>query len=137
MNKAKTIPINKPKQAGEVSIKSQIILIREKHRWECLKPDQVIYIKSDNQYVECFTKSDKKWLVRETLTGMEEKLRCAGFMRTHQSYLVNLNFVLRYEENDGEHWLELEDNIKISISRDYVHQVRQVLQQIALNGADD
>ncbi|MCB9197420.1 MAG: response regulator transcription factor [Flavobacteriales bacterium] len=59
----------------------------------------IIYLRSDNVYVEVYT-TGKKLLVREKLSVIINKLPEQYFSRTNQSFCVNMNFVTAVEGNE-------------------------------------
>lgn len=59
----------------------------------------IIYLRSDNVYVEVYT-TGKKLLVREKLSVIINKLPEQYFTRTNQSFCVNMNFVTAVEGNE-------------------------------------
>lgn len=61
--------------------------------------NNILYLKSDNVYVEIYTKQ-KKYLVREKLSDLIERLPSSKFVRTNQSYCVNIASVKEVEGNE-------------------------------------
>lgn len=59
----------------------------------------IIYLKSDNVYIEVHT-VQKKVLIREKLSTIIEKLPEKQFARTNQSFCINLTFVKEVEGNE-------------------------------------
>lgn len=53
--------------------------------------NEILYIKSDNVYVEIYTK-DYRYIQRKFLTQIMEELP-KQFVRVHRSYLVNMDHV--------------------------------------------
>lgn len=51
------------------------------------------YVKSEHIYCKIVQNQGKIELIRNTISNLEEKLRIAGFVRVHRSYLVNMNFI--------------------------------------------
>ena len=56
-----------------------------------LDTNEILYIKSDNVYVEIYTK-DYRYIQRKFLTQIMEELP-KQFVRVHRSYLVNVDHV--------------------------------------------
>ncbi|MEJ2006233.1 MAG: LytTR family transcriptional regulator DNA-binding domain-containing protein [Cyclobacteriaceae bacterium] len=50
---------------------------------------EIMYLEADGNYTNVFTK-DKKYVLRNILKALEEKLAAHRFARLHKSYLVNL-----------------------------------------------
>jgi len=68
------------------------IFIKTKAAFEKIRFDEIVYLKSDHVYIELFTKSERVFVVRASMTSFIEKLP-ANFFRTHRSYIVNLNYL--------------------------------------------
>lgn len=77
-------------------------------------PENVIYCKSDNNYTE-FHITDKKVLVSNTLKHYENTLDSSIFVRCHQSYLVNMMHVTKFDKRDGG-FLVMSNNKQIPVS---------------------
>ena len=63
--------------------------------------DDIVHCKSDNNYTEFFMKDDKKILVGKTLKYFADMLKEYGFLRVHQSHLVNLQYIKEFIKSDG------------------------------------
>lgn len=62
---------------------------------------QIIRCQADVNYTTFFLESDETLLVSKPLKEYDDLLCKAGFFRTHQSHLVNLEHILRYDKKDG------------------------------------
>jgi len=60
----------------------------------------IIYAKSSNNYTEIYFDNKDKVLVSKTMLEYEKMLENFGFLRIHQSYLVNFKYVLRFDTED-------------------------------------
>jgi DNA-binding LytR/AlgR family response regulator len=56
-------------------------------RFEQIGYDEILYLEAANNYVIVHT-SQKKYLVYQTLKGMEKQLPSKGFLQTHKSFIV-------------------------------------------------
>ena len=73
----------------------------------------------------------KTQLVRETLQSMERKLDGAKFLRTHRSFLVNLEHVRKVEVAlYGDYVVFMSDASKLRLSRNYRAKLKALLKQI-------
>jgi len=70
----------------------------------------------------------EKVLVSKTLKEYEELLTEFGFLRVHQSHLINSKFIRSYEKQDGG-YLKMLDGTTISISR---QRKQSILNQLNL-----
>lgn len=61
----------------------------------------IIRCESDSNYTNFFLNDNKKILVTNTLKEYDEMLSPYNFMRVHQSHLINLNYISRYDKKDG------------------------------------
>ncbi len=75
----------------------------------------IVRCESDNNYTAFFLSSGKKILVSKTIKIFDEMLAPHGFMRVHQSHLINLNFIIHYDKQNGG-FLTLSDNSTIPVS---------------------
>lgn len=61
----------------------------------------IVRCEADVNYTSFFLENGQKLLVSRTLKEYDEMLVPGGFFRPHQSHLVNLEHVLRYDKADG------------------------------------
>jgi two-component system LytT family response regulator len=97
---------NKKSEPQRIALKSvnfmQIVVI-----------DEILYCKSDKGYTTFFLENGSKIMVSKLLKDYEELLPANKFIRCHQSYMVNMRFILRYYK-EGE--IELTNGDKIPVS---------------------
>jgi two-component system LytT family response regulator len=55
-----------------------------------LEIDDIIRCESEDNYTRFFLKSSKPLMISKTLKEYEELLSDEGFLRVHQSHLINL-----------------------------------------------
>lgn len=91
--------------------KSQALIIKDGSKSIKLKSEDVIYIKSDNIYVEIKTTS-KSYLIRNSLSKFLEEMNVSFFQRIHRTYAINL---MHLQAISGE--FALVGNEKLPISR--------------------
>lgn len=75
----------------------------------------IVRCQSDNNYCQIFIQPDEKLLQSKPLKHFAELLEPAGFIRTHQSHLVNINFIRSYIKRDGG-YLMLADGSQVPVS---------------------
>jgi two-component system LytT family response regulator len=69
---------------------------------EMLRIDQIIYISADSNYSEFYLLDGKKILYSKTLKIVEQMLeKHPNFLRIHQSYIINLNYLELYRKGAG------------------------------------
>ncbi len=76
--------------------------------------NDIIYIKSDNDYTIVFT-TEKKHLVPVTLSQWNTRLETENFYQVHKSYIINIDFIAKVSGNQ----VVLSNEVKIPIGRTY------------------
>lgn len=78
----------------------------------------IIYCQSDKGYTTFYLVNHKKVVSSKSLGEYEDILPEGHFMRTHHSFLVNLNQVIRYEKRDKNVLVMTEEHeIAVSVRR--------------------
>lgn len=90
---------------------------------------EIIRCEADNTYTRFFLADDEKILVSKSLKEYADLLRPNGFLRTHQSHLVNPKYVKSWLREDGGILL-LVSGEKIPISKPNKDTVKQALQKL-------
>jgi len=88
----------------------------------------IIRCEADNTYTHFFLSGNEKILVSKSLKEYADLLRPNGFLRTHQSHLVNPKYVKSWLKEDGGVLLLISGN-KIPISKPNRETVKKALQQ--------
>ncbi|WP_373548543.1 LytR/AlgR family response regulator transcription factor [Haliscomenobacter sp.] len=84
-------------------------------RVDFVEPDQIIRCQSDNTYTYVFLADGSKLLISKTLREFTTLLAEYGFLRTHQSHLVNRKYVRSLLKRDGDVLL-LTDGAEVPVS---------------------
>ncbi len=91
----------------------------------------IIHCQSDNSYITFYINDGRKILVVGSLKDYEEMLLPFGFFRPHQSHLINLNFITRFDKKDGG-YIVLSDNSEIPISQRKRQQFFEVFDNLTI-----
>jgi two-component system, LytTR family, response regulator LytT len=81
----------------------------------------IIYIKSENNYIEIIGKS-KKWVVRNTLQNIINLLPKSDFLQIHRSYVVNRKYIDKV--SNKELFVE---GMNIPISKSHVEKLKEIM----------
>lgn len=98
-----------------------------------LKPDNIVYIESEGNYVNVYYQQDDKImhkLLRSTIKQMEGSLQTyPTFIRCHRAFIVNTNYISDTKGNAQGYQLTLH-NIpqEIPVSRTYLKSIKNALQ---------
>ena len=88
--------------------------------------NHIVRCEADGTYTFFYLQNGEKILVSKVLKEYAELLENNGFIRTHQSHLVNLSFVKSWLKEDGG-MLLLETGERIPVSRPHKDKVRSKL----------
>jgi two-component system LytT family response regulator len=86
------------------------------HSYELVPLNDIMICESSSNYTNVRLNNGKNILVSKTLKDIEELLNTAPFFRIHNSYLVNLQYAIRYIKGEGG-YLVLNNDISIPVSR--------------------
>ncbi|MFO8128978.1 MAG: LytTR family DNA-binding domain-containing protein [Bacteroidales bacterium] len=75
----------------------------------------VIRCQSDKNYTHFFTNDGEHIVVSKTLKEFDELLSEFDFFRVHQSHLINLDYIKRYDKSDGG-FLVMKDDTRVPVS---------------------
>jgi two-component system, LytTR family, response regulator len=73
----------------------------------------LMYCESDKGYTTFYLNNGKKYLASKPLKEFEEQLTQKTFIRPHQSFIVNLKFIDKYDKSGTIH---LKNGLKIPVS---------------------
>ena len=86
----------------------------------------IIRCESNNNYTTFFLAGNEKLIVSRPIYEYEELLDGYGFIRPHQSHLVNKRFIKSWIREDGG-FLQLRDGTQIPVSRNKKELIKQQL----------
>ncbi len=78
--------------------------------------NDIIYCRSDSNYTQIILKNGNSLLIARTLKSFEELLSELTFVRIHQSYIINLNYIQAYNKSAGG-FVILDNGLELSIAR--------------------
>jgi DNA-binding LytR/AlgR family response regulator len=58
-----------------------------------IKLNDILYVRSEGNYLDLFSADGKKHFIRSSMTHFSKFLKDEFFFQTHQSYIVNLNYL--------------------------------------------
>lgn len=103
------------KNRGSAESQSKIALPTSE-RLLFVKIEEIIRCQGENNYTKFFLNNGHSVLVSKTIKEYEELLKEDGFIRVHQSHLINKKHVNSYEKREGG-YLKMVDGSMVSISR--------------------
>src|SRR5690606_20141891 len=91
-----------------------------------VKVSHIVRCQADDNYTRVCLEGGEELIVSKTLKEYDELLAPYRFLRTHQSHLVNRQFIKSLLKEDGGTIL-MQDHVKIPISRQNKEKVKQQL----------
>lgn len=92
------------------------IALPQQHEIRYLNIGEIIRCQADNTYTNFYLENGECILISKALKEYADLLQPHGFLRTHQSHLINPKFVKSWLKEDGGTLL-LIDNTKIPVSK--------------------
>lgn len=76
------------------------IILKTIDKIYAVQTGEIIRMESEGSYTTFFLADGKKVIVSRLIKEFEEMLSGNGFVRVHQSHLINMNFLFCYEKSD-------------------------------------
>ncbi len=107
----------------ELSIRrptSQRIVLKATGRLLYLEPDELDYVESAGNYLKVHVDREV-YLLRETMSGLCERLDPARFVRIHRSFIVNTHHVreVRLLPGGSDYEIVLRSGVQLPVGRSY------------------
>lgn len=91
-----------------------------------VETSEIIYLEADGAYTEVWLRNGSKITVSKKIKFFEDVLdKRPNFFRSHRSYIVNINFIRKYNKADNA--LTLDNGKTVVISRDRKQEFEQQL----------
>lgn len=102
------------------------IALHQQNETRYIDSKEVIRCEADNNYTNFHLNDGEKLLISKPLKEYADSLKPHGFVRTHQSHLVNLKFVKSWLKEDGGTLL-MNNGDKIPVSKPNREMVKAAL----------
>ena len=94
------------------------LVLPVQHGYEFIVPEEIIYLKADGNYTYIYLKGQRRIHVTRQLHEFQDQLSRRDFYRCHQSYLVRLDQIIKYQTGDGG-MLIMSNHDQVPISRQH------------------
>lgn len=98
------------------SKEKKTIVLKTSESIHLIHVDDIIKCEADNNYSTFYLVNGDKIVISKGLKEYEELLDGQGFFRVHQSHLINLRFVSRFDKRDGG-FVVLTDKSHVPVSQ--------------------
>jgi two-component system LytT family response regulator len=105
------------------------LVLRTAQEIHIVNVSEIIRCEADNVYTTFHIDSGEKIIVSKGLTEYVDLLESYGFLRPHQSHLINLNFVKKLDKSDGG-VIVLKNNTVIPVSSRRKQAIMDVLNKL-------
>ena len=109
--------------------KMERLILNTQEKIHVVRVTDIIRLESDVNYTRFFLTNGNKVLVTRTLKEFDEMLSDNGFIRVHQSHLVNIEHVVEFVKADGGH-INLQDGSYVPVSSRRKSVVLQALEAL-------
>jgi len=100
------------------------------HGYELVPLNNIIACESSSNYTIVHLNSGRDLMVSRTLKEIEEMLDMPPFFRIHNSYLVNLQYAVRYNKGEGG-FLVLSDELTVPVSRSRKEDLLKIITHLS------
>lgn len=84
-------------------------------RKQSVYPNEVLLLKANINYTEIHLKCGRKIMLAKTLKEFYKEFEKFGFFRVNRSVVINMNFVVKTDENFQS--LKLKNKLQLKVSR--------------------
>ena len=115
------------KSANELPAQSERIVVKTGGKIKIIPVSELHYIEAADDYVKLYTK-EGSFLKNKTMGFFEQTLNNLQFVRTHRSYIINIQEITRIEPYEKEsHLAILKSGAQIPVSKTGYVKLRSVL----------
>lgn len=105
----------------------QRIVVKNAGKIKIIPVEDIHYLEAADDYVKIHTK-EGSFLKNKTMSHFEEILDAQHYVRTHRSYIVNIQHITRIDPYEKENFLAiLKDGTKIPVSKTGYSKLKEVL----------
>ncbi|MFX0558068.1 LytR/AlgR family response regulator transcription factor [Maribacter sp. CXY002] len=104
LKKIRTLPISEQKKQLHTAKKvwyqdDATLVLSLSDSFQVINLQELLYCESDKGYTTFYLADNKKYVASKPLKEYEEKLEKINFTRPHQSFMVNLKFIDKYDKS--------------------------------------
>lgn len=105
------------------------IVLKTQESIHIVKVGEIIRCVADHNYTEFYLSNNRKLLVSRTLKEFDDLLAPYDFFRSHQSHLINVNCIVRFDKADGGE-LVMSDKSRVPVSKRKREELLNVFNQL-------
>lgn len=117
-----------PNGSNEPLLKPDTLLLKTTGKQSSIQITDILWIEAEDYCCRVHTKTNN-YLVRQSLSSFEDKLKEPAFLRIHRSTIVNTDYVEDIEkENSGRHIIRLRNGVERAISISGRQSLQRILE---------
>jgi two-component system, LytTR family, response regulator len=109
----------------------QKIALPTMHSYELVPINNIVVCESNNNYTNVRLHDGQNILISKTLKQIDDLLDMRPFFRVHNSFLVNLNYAIRYVKGEGG-FLVLNNDITVPVARSKKEELLKLITHLSL-----
>lgn len=122
-----TLPPSLPETFSLSPQQHQRVVVKTAGKIKIIPVDDIHYLEAADDYVRIHTK-EGAFLKNRTMSHFEKSLDADLFVRTHRSYIVNVQLITRIDPYEKENYVALlKTGAKVSVSKSGYAKLKQVL----------
>lgn len=103
------------------------LVVRDGGKVTLIAMSKLDYVQAQDDYVELHSEG-RGILKQQTLASLESQLDPARFLRIHRSFILNLDRLVRLEQQPSESWVAvLQDGKKLPVSKTGYQRLKEIL----------
>lgn len=115
------------KEAAKHPMQNERVVVKTGTKIKIIPVHEIHYLEAADDYVKIYT-TEGSFLKKQTMGYFEEVLSTSLFVRTHRSYMVNMQQITRIDPYEKEnHVAVLRSGVKIPVSRAGYPKLKAVL----------
>jgi two-component system LytT family response regulator len=123
----KPLPAQLLESASQTPAQSQRVVIKIGSKIKIIPVQDIFYLEAADDFVKIYT-AEGSFLKNKTMSFFEQTLDIQHFVRTHRSYIINVQQVTRIDVNEKDsHLALLKMGAKIPVSRSGYAKLKTVL----------
>lgn len=96
---------------------AQRVVLRSQKVIHIVRLDKILYVAADNNYCNFHLTDGRILLISQPLKHYDDKFNGLGFIRIHQSYLVNSIFIKSLRKKDNQILMHNQESLPVAQSR--------------------
>ncbi len=108
----------------------QKIALPTLHSYELVPLNNIMFCESSSNYTNIHLNNGQNMLISKTLKEIEDLLDMPPFFRIHNSYLVNLQYAIRYIKGEGG-YIVLNNDISVPVSRNKKEELLKLITHLS------